>query len=489
MGKKLMKNFALPVVLFFLLSGADLFASARQESTSSGESINNEYVLSITYPNVSSLSVERQVVGDSVVRYLVTLLNNVEYRIRTEEEIIYYRDSAWNRSRNEIHNNLVNRRNERDLIIYRGDAAWRTQNNLRDMDQRIESLEAELLMVNSNPPIVNERPAFSLCASNRNGIFPAPPLEGREGAFLEMQNANAFLKLDFYEYHERIFLEVKLYATYSSSYIYQDSILFSLEDINSAVDELGWRLAEVISGTRASMLLVRAEPEESIIIVNNRFIGLGSGEYFSFSPGNIELVINANNHVPARIPLAMNAGELTDLSLRLTPYSYSEYHIDVPGHTGARVYWGNYFVGEAPLTLALPRYPYVYLNVESPSGEIGSAVIRNNELVSGRVEFNGTSTGGEINFRTWALPEQNRVERARRDFYIAYGAFWIVLPTALITRGIANSHIMIGDYSYESLRTGADVAWISSLGYTLFQMFRYLYISGTEAEPNVRMDQ
>ena len=484
-----MKRLSLYFLIMFLLGSGSVFASARQESTAAATPIDNDFVLSITAPNVSSLSVERQVVGDSVVRSFVNLLGNVEYRVRTDEEINYYRDRAWNMSRSEVQNNLVSRRNERDLIIFRGDAAWRTQNNLRDMDQKIEVLEAELQRINAFPPVVNPEPAFSLCASNRSGVFPLPPVEGREEAFLVSQNANAFLELDFSEYHDRILLEIKLYAAYSSSYIYEDYVLFALEYISSAVDEIGWRLAEVISGTRASMLLVRTEPEDSIILVNNRFIGLGSGQYFSFSPVSVEVEISANNFVPARIPLDMNAGELTDLSLQLTPYSYSEYNIDVPDHPGSRVYWGNYFVGEAPLTLALPRYPYVYLNVESPSGEVGSVVIRNNELVSGRVEFSGTSTGGDINFRTWPLPEENRVERARRDFYIAYGAFWIVLPSALITRGIANSHIMIGDYSYEALRTGADVAWLSSLGYTLFQMFRYLIISGAEAEPNVRMEQ
>ena len=188
-----MKIFSLSVIFVFLLGSVSIYASARQESPVDIASINNDFVLSITAPDVSSLSVERHVVGDSVVRSFVSLLGNVEYRVRTDEEINYYRDRAWNISKSEVQNNLASRRNERDLIIYRGDAAWRTQNNLRDMDLRIEALEAELQRINAFPPIVNPEPVFTLCASNRSGVFPMPPAEGREDEFLASQNANAFL--------------------------------------------------------------------------------------------------------------------------------------------------------------------------------------------------------------------------------------------------------------------------------------------------------
>ena len=472
------------MLLIFALCNIALYGRGRQESAEERTYINSEYVLVITRPIVSSLPPERQALGEAVLGRLVNAIEGVDYRIRGEEEIYFYRDLAWDMARNSIHQSLLTRRNERDLVVYRGDSEWRTRRNLDTLDLAIAELEANFAYNEANPPFVDPRPAFQLSGSNARGVFPEHPSEGTEMQFLSSHNADAFLYLNIFEYHERIFLEMKLYDLHTASYSYEDFILFSLEDINPALGEINRRLAEELSGTTASGVIVHAFPPESLLLVDNVLIGRGSAEMMTFSPGEVEISIMAENHVTSLFNIDLRPGEMTELQINLTPLSFSEFSLDVPGSPGSRVYWGNYFVGEAPLTLVLPRYPFSYINVENETGETASVVIRNNEIVSGNVSF--SRSNGSITFDTLELPQENRVELARRDFYRAYGIFWVVLPAALIVRGIANSHIVIGNNSYVPMRTGADVALVTGLGYTLFQMIRYLVISGTTAQPNTR---
>ena len=91
---------------------------------------------------------------------------------------------------------------------------------------------------------------------------------------------------------------------------------------------------------------------------------------------------------------------------------------------------------------------------------------------------------------------------ARRNFYRAYGALWVILPVAIITTGIAgnylsaNDYVVSNDYFYDDPDTsqkvydnavtgyyatmGAYTAIGASLGLTFFHIFRYLYISSKE---------
>ena len=487
--KKDPSSLLLLIIIIAVFNSSILYGRGRQEIADERSYINSEYVLVITSPLISSLSPERQAIGEAVLSRIVNAIEGVDYRIRGDDEILFYREQAWDASRTMIYGNLVNRRNERDLIVYRGDSEWRTRRSLDNLDIVIAGLEADLAYNEENPPLVDPRPAFRLSGSNTWGVFPEPPSEGNERQFLSSHNADAFLHLNLFEYHERIFLEMKLYNLHMDSYYYEDFVLFSLEDINAAIGEINIRLAEELSGTPAAGIIVRASPPESLIIADNVLIGRGSAEMLTFSPGEIELSIRADNYVSSIFNMDLGSGEMTELQINLTPLSFSEFSLDVPGSPGSSVYWGNYYVGEAPLTLILPRYPFSYINVENEFGETASVVLRNNEIVSGNVNFLRSGGGGSITFDTLELPLENRVELARRDFYRAYGIFWVVLPAALIVRGIANSHIAIGNSSFTPMRTGADVALVTGLGYTLFQMFRYLIISGTTAQPNTRANQ
>ena len=169
------------------------------------------------------------------------------------------------------------------------------------------------------------------------------------------------------------------------------------------------------------------------------------------------------------------------------------------------------YVGETPLTLELPRTQFAYISVENSGGEIGSAVYRDNDLVKGSAHFTSINgSPGTMSFNTKApvSPEEKRVDRARRGFYGAYGAFWVILPATLLTAGIAGNYITAHNYIaanylypdeydrrkeiYDKAILGRNISYAAygvmgtALGITFFQIFRYLYISGGDSTPIVK---
>jgi len=447
-----------------------------------------------------------------VVRSLVDVLENVDYRLRGEEESAYYRDYTWTNSRAAAAKALQAKRNERDLLLYRGEPSWRYRKNLKTVDEAIVKLEEALAEIDTLAPVVEGKPVFTLSDRNRSGTFPPPPKEGEEYRFCIDQKADAFLVGSLSEYHGRIYLDIKVYTLHTRSYSYEDNVLFSPEDITGgAMDEITSRLAAAVSGTLPSGILVHATPPDAMVLIDGSFAGRGTTEIHTHSPGQAEIAVRADNYFPVSVPLELNAGELAELYIDLTPLGLAAFEATVPGSPASRVYLGCLYVGETPLTLQLPRTQFAYISVETPEGRIGSMIYRDNNIVRGSanfVRFDDTPDGGgtaAFSTKVPVSPEEKRVDAARQSFYRTYGAFWIILPTALITGGIArsyidahNNHVASPDYDpnsskakkiYDRAMIGSTVyytaqgVWVAALGVTIFQIVRYLYVSGADSTP------
>jgi hypothetical protein len=174
------------------------------------------------------------------------------------------------------------------------------------------------------------------------------------------------------------------------------------------------------------------------------------------------------------------------------------------------VYQGSLYVGVTPFTLQLPRNQFSYISVETQEGRTGSAAYRDNDIVRGRVRFdriNDTTGMAAFNTKVPISPEEKRVDKARRGFYGAYGAFWVVLPVALLAAGVAGAYIEANNYvaSYtiyddydkrkkiyddaitaNRIRIAATITWSTALAATFFQIGRYLYVSGGDSTPIVK---
>ena len=485
--------YAFAIVFMIFVSANGLFALGRTE-TAAVDFQHNEWVLCITAFDVSDLPVARQIMGDLAVRSIAHSIERLDFRLRTEEELAFYRDHAWAQNRARAARALETRRNQRDLLIFQGEPGWRFRRNIQTHNEAILRLEEEMALVNATAPFVASRPRLSLTSGNQAGNFPRPPAPGDERRFAVEQRADAILTGRLSEFHGRLALSVGLYALYAGAFIYEDFVLFSAEDFDAALDEISGRLALAVSGTLPAGIKVHASPENAMLLVDGRFAALE--EVHIFSPGTFEIAIYADNHLSAHVPVELFPGELTEVFIDLPPLGTNLLFADVPGSPGSSVFLGGLFVGETPLMLELPRAEFVYISVETPEGEVASMVYKDNTMITGSARFTRIDggTAGTAIFQTSmpVPPEERRVTRARRGFYGAYGALWIILPVALLTSGVAMNHIAVNNNPqfYSGIHTGAQIAWGTALGVTLFQAFRYLHISSrTEAMPIVRVEQ
>jgi hypothetical protein len=417
-------------------------------------------------------------------------LQNLDFRFRGEEESVYYRDYAWSKSRVAAMNALVIKRNERDLLLFRGDPLWKYEKELKAIDAAILSLEQNIAASVAIAPLVEEKPVFLLSEKNRKGTFPPPPSPGTEYRFCTAEKADAFLTGTLSEYYGRIFLELKMFTRHTNSYSYENSVLFSTEDLNKAIAEISDHLAQAVSDAFPSAVLVRSSPVGSMVTIDGVFAGQ-EDEPRIHSPGTAEIAVTADNHVPVSFSLELSPGELAEVSVDLAPRGVTFFDADVSDKPGSKVFLGSLYMGETPLTLELPKNESAYISVETPEGEIGSMILRDSNLVKGSAQFFSNNDYAKADFLT-AVPvseEEKRVENARKKFYTTYGAFWFILPAALLAGGIAETHEAVNHNAgfYSTLRVGANIAWGTALGVTLYQIFRYLSASKGDPTPIVKV--
>ena len=507
-----MKSRFVFILLFFvfLVSGGELFAFGKKQIEEEKIPQQTNWVFCITAFDTSSLSPVWQSAGDTVTRSFAGTLQGMTLRFRGEEEAEYLRNYTWAKSKTTAADALAKKRNERDLLIFRGDPEWKYRKNLKAAEDAIVQLEEALALIEA--PLIEDKPVFKLTEQNKTGVFPLPPEPGRENSFCFEQKANAFLAGSLVEYYGRIYLNIKMYTRHTSSYSFEDSLLFSYEDFDKAVEEIGNRLAEAVTESLPSAVLVHATPPEAMVLVDNMYAGQGKTEVYKRSPGTADIVVRASSHLPLSYPLELNSGELSELFISLTSLGRTIFDVEKTEAPGSKVYLGSLYMGVTPLTLELPRDEHSYISVETPGGEVGSVIYRDNAIAKSTTQFVRLGDDhGTADFIT-ALPvslKEQKVETARNNFYKYYGAFWFILPAALLTAGIASTYTDANDYvnanqygvdpaTREKIRASAGRANLAStaaygimaaaLGVSIYQIFRYVIASGKESTPILKAE-
>jgi hypothetical protein len=481
-------------LIMILLWAGTLFARGSGESAGEIVSHNNDWMLCISDLDVSALPSSRQILGGIILRTLVESLKGIEYRIRSPEEIQYYKDLAWSKSQSDAARALAAKQNERDLLVFRGDPSWRYQRTLQTYEADITGLEAQLRIAQTTAPVISGRPQIKV--SNPLSPWPAPPPEGDEYRFCISQSADAFLSGKVTEFYGRIYVTLKLYTLYTNSYSWEEEILFSSEDLDNAISELGGRLNAVVSGVEPALLIVHAEPETAMIIIDDYWAGRGEVPLREHIPGTVQIAAHAEDHVSAQFEAEINAGEITELFISLAPLRLSVFTIDVPGSPGSSVFSGGLFLGKTPLPVDFIADRLSYISVETPSGETGSAVYEGSGVVRGSAQFIRSENTFSFSTIVPVSPEEKRVAAARNSFYSAYGRFWIALPVSLIAIGLSDSYINAYKYGpnptmemfntaniWNYVKIGAFVVIGLAVIDTLYHVIRYLSTSGTDANP------
>ena len=491
MANRILKALMLTLVLCCLPHVPSLHAFGKKD-TGEQKSINDDWFLCITAFDYSNLPPSQRIAGDVITRNLIDTLKTVSYRLRISPEYAYYEGYAWQQSVNAAAKALSAKQDERSVQLYKGDPEWRYKKNIKRIDGEIEKLQNTLAEKEAEKPLVNIEPAFKLTQANLNGSYPAPPKPGAERQFCRTQNADSFLLGEVWEFHSRYYVKLRLYTLYTNSYVYEDDVIFSMEDTYGAVEEISARLTSVLSGNKPSAIMVKADPPESQILLNRNYAGRGSVDTREHPPGIVTVAVAAEGYDPITTEVELAAGELTEIEVSLSPLQYAEVNIEVPGKAAVSVYQGALYVGEAPLTLRLPIDHLEYIQAETRGGEQAKAVFTSPDMPG---QF------FDISLRTKIPPPsgQRRVNKARSRYYWSWGATWVSGIAAWITAGISSgrSDVINKNAGYTPefytsaqtwyyISTGALVLFGAVAVYDAFEMIRYLVTSSEGATPIVR---
>ena len=476
------------LIFFFLFSFFPfiLFAAGKTDEEEQ-KPINNEWLLCVTQFDYSMLPPSLRISGQVITRTLLDTLKSVSYRLRISPEYAYYEGYAWWQSVNAAAKTLSQKQEERSLLLYRGDPEWRYQNNIKKIDSDIEKLKEALVKKEAEKPLVNKEPVFNLVQTNINGTFPDPPKPGGERRFCQGQKADAFLLGSVREFHGRFYITLRLYVLYANDYVYDDEIIFSMDDIAAAVDEITGRLTAALAGNRPAVIAVKADPPESQILINRAFAGRGTVEEREHPPGKITVAVSADGYTPELAETDLVSGEITDIEVSLSLLLYSNAHIDVPGALGVSLYHGALYIGEAPYNLRMPIDSFGYITAETKDGRTAEIVFPAPDMPDESFDFS-------IKLRKPTPPGQKRVNKARRNYYWSWGATWFAAMLAWGANGVYNSmneaipnsssqEFWNDTKTWSYINTGSLILLGATAAYNIFELTRYLYTSTDKATP------
>jgi len=470
-----------------------LFAKGRTDEEEQ-KALNNEWLLCVTQFDYSMLPPSQRISGYVITRSLLDKLNSVSYRFRISPEYAYYEGYAWWQSVNAAAKALSQKQDERSLLLYRGDPQWRYQINVKKIDSDIEKLKKDLAKKEAEKPLVNIEPVFSLVPANISGTFPDPPRSGGERRFCQSQKADAFLTGSIREFHGRFLITLKLYVLYARSYVYEDEIIFSLGDMDGAVDEITGRLSSALSGSKPSVIAVNVNPPEAQILINRSYAGKGIVDEREHPPGKVSVAVSAEGYTPELAETDLVPGVITEIEVILSPLAYSNVNINVPGESsGVSIYHGALYMGEAPYNLRIPIDTFGYISAEAGNGQAAQIVFPSYNAPEETFNFS-------IKLKMPYPAGQRRVNKAREKYYWSWAAMWAAVMFAWSSSGNYKSRNEVIPYtsSYEfwnetktwsNINTGSLIALGAVAAYNIFELVRYLYTSTENATPIARPEK
>jgi TolB-like protein len=408
-------------LFLFLVSGTLVFAAGKAEEPEI-KTQNDEWLLCVTKFEVNSLPPERHVIADVITRAVIEKLNGINYRTRVSEEYAYYEQTAWARAHSGAARALAAKLEERASLVFRGDPGWIYRRNLEKIDADIEKLRLELEEMENNIPLINSEPVFGLVSDNKNLTFPASPVSGNEYRFCAGRNADGLLNGSVAEFHGRLVISLKLYTIHTRSFVWEDSIIFSQNDLDSALDEITGKLLAVLSGNQSSAITITPQPQDALVLVNRSFTGRSGAEPLEYPPGRVTVSASAPGHESLTLETELLPGEHTNVEISLRPIQYM--NLEISGESGARVYNGALYVGEAPLTLRLPVNTGEFIEIVSSDSSRGTAIFQTPDMAE---------ASRSLDLRLNIPPASGYVDRSRRAFYWAWGGTWLAGIVAWVT--------------------------------------------------------
>ena len=475
-----MKLNVLCLFLFFISLTSLLFAKGKADSGADAVTQNNEWVLCITEFE-SNLSGDKTNITAIAARELTEKFSAINFHTRISPEYAYYEEQTWARARTAAAKSLAVKMEERSRFIYQGEPDWKYRQNLRRVDTEIEKLRASLEKIDNNAPIINNEPVFRLTPGNMTLVFPPAPASGSEARFCVSQKVDAILINSIADFHGRYVLNVKLYTLYNRSFVWEESVIFSHDDLNHALDEITKKLVIVLSGNRPAALAINSQPQESLLLVNRAFAGRGETGVVEYPVGTVIVTASAPNYESIVLETELKSGVLTEISIKLNPLEYGD--VEVSGDASGNIYHGALYIGKAPLTLRLPVSNFEFVELNANNGNRGSIVFKTPD----DAEFTQAMA-----VKTSIPLQKGRVDKERRIYYWVWGAQWITGIAAWIgyysyteaykayVASGGNENFYQTAFNLQGVSIGAIAAFGAVSGYGIYRMIRYIVISSRD---------
>jgi len=447
------------------------------------EPLYGQWKLSVCALDASALSESQRLIADTLIRSLVRSLAAADTRLRDAAETETYAALAWQEARRKAGDALAAKRAERDALFFKGYRDWKYRSALEKLEAAIVELEKEAAVVRGQAPQITPEPAVIIDGEDGNGLFTAAPPSGQEADYCREKNVDALLTGALDPYYGRFRLRLRLYGAVTGAVLLEDVLLFSPENQEAALAESAGRLLAAVSNRPAAALEVTVEPGDALIVVDDVVAGRGSTGAREMPPGKTAVELSRSGYVDRSFSIDLHPGELSRLETSLAPLAREALEVSVDG--GGSVYHGVTYAGSSPAMVLIRSDIPEYIQVEGPDGSSAQAVVA------------GQTGSLALSPLPQPDPAAKPVDAGRRQFYGAYGRFWLALPAAYLLSGMANTYIDAANYYgdpsiFDEAYTGyyASVAvWTLAgvfLAESIYRLARYVYISNRRSVPLVK---
>ena len=485
------------IALIILMPLSDLFALGSRETVELEPKVEKDTsVVYICAVDTSLLPQEQQIAGHRIVHSILQLVNQTPERTRTTMESALYRDSLWREQKQSTGKALADAWGERDSLLFKGYSRQKYESELQRVQKSIRTLQEKQQYLADNPPLVASTAKLVLHKDNQNGTFAAIPADGDKNRFCGERRVDLLLSSSLKSFYNRWLFSYEVYRSVDDLILFSDSIVFSPEELDTIFDQVASSLYQVLSGSPTGAAKITTDPVSASIFVNNSFQGRGQTPVLEGPPGTLTVEITDSAFYPVEFSLEREAQSLSTATIALEPIARSALQIIGPKDKQLRLYINGLYSGTTPLNITLPNrvnqtkdslkslYSLRILAEDGSDSETQPLPL----IISSQP---GTITISE----EMIVPKPaHPVEQARKQFYGAFGRFWLALPVAFILNGVADTYSDSYTHSENSdLLSRARTSYYSAQGASvlsglfllesLYRLGSYVYIANTSSSP------
>ncbi|MFQ3548084.1 MAG: hypothetical protein SNJ56_07070 [Termitinemataceae bacterium] len=449
-----------------------------------------ESIVYIADIDVRLLPLEQQIAGIRFRSSLVQTVESLKIRYRDSEELAVYSTTIQQEALQKNYDLIIATQKERDALVFKGLSQDVYRKELLKSETALEDLRAARALLVQQAPRIEQRPALLLHKDNRDGRFlPAPEPKVRK-AFCKERTIDFLLTASLREYYQRWIFTISLYRAIDDKIIYEDFVIFDPQDKETYLHHITSQLAMVLSGERPGAVLVRTEPDKAIISIDGKYAGTGQTPILEGPSGKLEVVVDAQEYFSSQFMLERRSGELVQAHVFLQPFAMESFGIS-SSEEPYLIYIDGIYQGTTPIDMSIPKRSSLTALHVAPN------------TTQDLVPFVLQPSSGTLVIPPQAdLSKKQSVEKMRKQFYGAFGRFWLIMPIAFVFNGYTKSYIDTLFYYGKAERAVIDEAiamyytaqafWgltIITVVETLYRLGRYVYTANASSAPFIQPTQ